>query len=188
MLVSDALEFLAQPDNRGLIPQKSLLNMIHEFFVSPDIAPNFLNISKIPFQKFFDLVDNLVDEDFSFTPRELQSFLLFCNECVELFSLKRDLITAIDSGWELLDETLISPLPRQKAFVTPQGNDEFESFLQRNEDNIFPRPDVQDLYVSREIEEDELVHKIMACCPYPLSADDIQNLLAYYSHTGKYFR
>lgn len=188
LLVPEALELLWEPDNRGLTPQKTLLDVIHDFFVSPDIAPNFLNVSRISFQRFFDLVDNLVDENFSFTPKELQAFLLFCNECAELFSFKGDIITALDSGWELLDETLPSPLPRQKTFVAPEGSDDFEAFLLSNEDAIFLKANVKDSFVSRRIQEDELVNKIMAIYPGHLSAEVIQNFLAYYSHTGKYFR
>ncbi|CAG8961578.1 hypothetical protein HYFRA_00006112 [Hymenoscyphus fraxineus] len=186
--ISGALGLLDQPDSRGLVPQRSLLDTIHDFFVSPDIAPNFINISKISFSKFCDFVGNLIEDDFQFQPLELQSFLLFCNECAELFTLKGDIISAIEPGWELLDETLISALPRKKTFVAPRGNDEFESFLLRNEDSIFPKKEFENLDTPRDIDEDRLVRRILRYCPFPVGTEDVQNFLAYYSHTGKYFR
>lgn len=187
--VDDARRVLDEPDSRGLkifSGNKTLGAFLREFFTSPDIAPNFENMSRLTKEEFFDLVDTFVDDDYSFTPRELEAFLVYGDYTGELFKLDGKYVSPSKDGWELVDESPVGGPPRKMSLVEPLHAEEFGAWMVRDHDMLLIRLRLQD--DQRDTHENALLYVTKKYNPYKLNDDDLQSLFAYYSQTGIYFR
>jgi hypothetical protein len=187
--VDDARRVLSEQDNRGvnLVPGNTTLgSCLIDFFTSPDIAPNFEHMSKLARSEFFDFVDTFVDDAYSFTPREIEAFLVFCDYNDDLFKLDGDYVSPSDNGWELIDETPIGGPPRKMALAEPPFVEGFARWMVQNQDFLLGRLKLQDM--NRDTQEDALLYVTKKYNPYNLNDEDLKTIFAYYGQLGVYFR
>ncbi|CZT11208.1 uncharacterized protein RAG0_15425 [Rhynchosporium agropyri] len=108
---------------------------LRNFFVSPDIAPHFRRIEKITKDKFFELANSFLQEDFFVD--ETDAFLTWCTWVGDLFTVSGDLVSTYRQGWERIDEMPIDEnCLRAAEFKKPPGLDDMKSWLIRNQDNF----------------------------------------------------
>ena len=184
--VQDAKAVLNEPDSRGISVDKKLGEILRDFFTSPDVAPNFENISKLTKADFFDLINTFVDDDYAFTPREVEAFLLYCNDIGELFILINDYVSASGDGWELVDESPIGGPPRQLTLLPPSLAEDFAAWMVKNQAKILGSLRIAG--AQRDTEEDTLIFIIRKYSPYPMDNEALQSLFSYFSHSGRFFR
>jgi hypothetical protein len=184
--VEHAKAILDEPDNRGISVDKNLGEILRDFFISPDVAPIFENISNLTKAEFFDLIATLLDDDYAFTRREIEAFLVNFNIINELFDLNGDYVSASGDGWELVDEAPIGGPPRKLNLLSPPQAEEFAAWLVEHQEPILVRLKIAG--VQRDTEENALLYVIQKYCPYPIDDEALKSLFGYFSQTGRFFR
>lgn len=184
--LDDAISLLSESDNRGISIDKNLGEIFRDFFTSPDVAPSFDSITSISKSDFFDLIDSFVSEDYSFTPREVEAFLIYCNDINELFVLNGNFVSSSVDGWELVDESPTAGPPRKLTLFAPPEAEGFARWMVKEQETILGRLNIAGSF--RDAEEDALFYIIRKYSPYNLDDDTLRGLFGYFSQSGIYFR
>ncbi|RDL40016.1 uncharacterized protein BP5553_04356 [Venustampulla echinocandica] len=188
-------DVLNEIDNRGTSKGGTLGESIHGFFVSPDIASTFQSMSDTLLDGFIQLVNSLISTEYHFTSREIVAFLNHCTTLQELFKLDGKTVSALEDGWELVDEMPIAGPPRNITPLSPLAY-EFGRFLARNQDALLKGVGLPINGPHRDVWQDDVVAVLRRHCPYSLrhdsrhglSDDAILNLLDATRAQGKFFR
>ncbi|PVH88077.1 hypothetical protein DL98DRAFT_632314 [Cadophora sp. DSE1049] len=103
---------------------------LRQFFTSSDVAPHFGCIHKLPRDKFLELANSFVQEDFEV--EEVEAFLKYCTVVADLFTMVGNTVSGYDKGWELIDEMHIGGTLRSIELAKPVGLGELFLWLIRN--------------------------------------------------------
>lgn len=184
--LDDAISLLNESDNRGISIDKNLGEILRDFFTSPDVAPSFDSITSTSKSDFFDLVDSFVSDDYSFTPREVEAFIIYCNDINELFNLHGDSVSSSVDGWELVDESPTAGPPRKLTLFPPPEAEGFARWMVKEQETILSCLNIAG--AARDAEEDALFYIIRKFSPYNLDDETLRGLFGYFSQSGIYFR